>query len=424
MEWKVVNAINRDVEREHLNKILKDISKRAEELTAGLANVGDGLNQQQQTLTNTIVKVVNNVVPEDKLVTKVTLLGEVTGTSVPVPGKNEVTINCTVNGDFVEEAPNDSYVYWRGQGAWQQVPYDLLSITEIAGSGIVVRNAAGPDWLLRDIVGDTNAERIVVTNGDGLDDNPQIDLAEVTPAVGGAILKLGFDTYGRRSEEDTADTDDLPEGTTNLYFMDERAQDAVGTILTDTAEIELVYDDAAPTIEANLTTAVREQLAAASTAVQSVVAGANVSVDNTDPRNPVVSAALEKSGVFIGGVELTSSFVNTTPSGGILPVTGMNYTFVMPDRPVIISFGSTAFYDSPTSANLAALILRVNGADVAQLFFSAAITNYWSQGKQYVLSDIAPGTVVDLALWLNMGDGTFTVFGNHADKPYIYVVTG
>lgn len=211
MDWKVVNAVNRDVEREHLNKILKDIRTRAEELTAGLANVGDGLNQQQQTLTNTIVKVVNNIVPEDKLVTKVTLLGEVTGTSVPVPGKNEVTINCEINANFVEEAPVDSYLYWRGQGQWQQVPYDLLSITEIAGSGIVVRNEEGPNWLLREIVGDTSAERIVVTNGDGLDDNPQIDLALVADGgVAPTLLKVTRDAYGRVNNTTLATATDVP----------------------------------------------------------------------------------------------------------------------------------------------------------------------------------------------------------------------
>lgn len=209
MEWKVVNAINRDVEREHLNKILKDINKRAEELTAGLANVGDGLNQQQQTLTNTIVKVVNNIVPEDKLVTKVTLLGEVTGTSVPVPGKNEVTINCTVNGDFIGEAPIDSYLYWRGQGDWQQVPYDLLSITEIAGSGIVVRNEEGPNWLLREIEGTPG--NIDVTDGTAVDGNPIINLATVADGgVAPNLLKVTRDSFGRVNNTAQATATDLP----------------------------------------------------------------------------------------------------------------------------------------------------------------------------------------------------------------------
>jgi hypothetical protein len=206
------------------------------------------------------VKVVNNVVPEDKLVTKVTLLGEVTGTSVPVPGKNEVTINCTINADFVEEAPVDSYVYWRGGGTWQQVPYDLQAITEIAGSGIVVRNAEGPNWLLREIVGDTNAERIVVTNGNGLDDNPTIDLAEVVPEATGILQLTRFDAYGRRDGEATATTDDLDEGTVNLYFTEERAQDAIGAVLVDTDTIELTYDDDVPSISADLTAEYKDKL--------------------------------------------------------------------------------------------------------------------------------------------------------------------
>lgn len=44
-------------------------------------------------------------------------------------------------------------------------------------------------------------------------------------------------------------TTDIGEGT-NLYFTDERAQDAVGTILVDTASIDLTYNDATPSITA------------------------------------------------------------------------------------------------------------------------------------------------------------------------------
>jgi hypothetical protein len=44
-------------------------------------------------------------------------------------------------------------------------------------------------------------------------------------------------------------TTDLPEGT-NLYYTDERAQDAVGTILTDTASVDFTYNDAGNTISA------------------------------------------------------------------------------------------------------------------------------------------------------------------------------
>lgn len=48
------------------------------------------------------------------------------------------------------------------------------------------------------------------------------------------------------------DSDDITEGSTNLYHTDERAQDAVGGILTDTATIDLTYDDAGGQITADV----------------------------------------------------------------------------------------------------------------------------------------------------------------------------
>ena len=45
------------------------------------------------------------------------------------------------------------------------------------------------------------------------------------------------------------DTDDISEGTAQ-YFTDERAQDAIGTILLDTSSVDFTYDDGTPTISA------------------------------------------------------------------------------------------------------------------------------------------------------------------------------
>jgi hypothetical protein len=53
-------------------------------------------------------------------------------------------------------------------------------------------------------------------------------------------------------------TDDLTEGS-NLYYTDERSQDAIGTILSDT-EIQLSYDDVTPSISASLDTTGRTAL--------------------------------------------------------------------------------------------------------------------------------------------------------------------
>lgn len=48
------------------------------------------------------------------------------------------------------------------------------------------------------------------------------------------------------------DSDDIAEGSTNLYFTDEKAQDAVGTILINGSKISLTYNDATPSITADV----------------------------------------------------------------------------------------------------------------------------------------------------------------------------
>lgn len=48
------------------------------------------------------------------------------------------------------------------------------------------------------------------------------------------------------------DSDDIAEGSTNLYHTDERAQDAVGAALANTATINLSYDDVTPAITADV----------------------------------------------------------------------------------------------------------------------------------------------------------------------------
>jgi len=50
------------------------------------------------------------------------------------------------------------------------------------------------------------------------------------------------------------DTDDVPEGATNKYFADERAQDAVGAMIADTQTVNLTYTDATPELKADVIT--------------------------------------------------------------------------------------------------------------------------------------------------------------------------
>lgn len=77
----------------------------------------------------------------------------------------------------------------------------------------------------------------------------------IDSGTGDAIWKFTRDDFGRISGTESATTDDLPEGATNLYHTDERAQDAVGAaIAAGTGDgVTLTYDDVANAINATNT---------------------------------------------------------------------------------------------------------------------------------------------------------------------------
>ena len=74
---------------------------------------------------------------------------------------------------------------------------------------------------------DTNETRLVFTNPT---DDRVITFKDATGTV-------AF------TSDIPANTDGLSEGSTNKYFTDERAEDAIGAILTDTATVDLTYND-------------------------------------------------------------------------------------------------------------------------------------------------------------------------------------
>lgn len=66
------------------------------------------------------------------------------------------------------------------------------------------------------------------------------DLTLVTDAGGGVLQRTAFDGYGRKTGTSSATTTDLAEGT-NLYFTDQRAEDAIGGILMNSANVSMTY---------------------------------------------------------------------------------------------------------------------------------------------------------------------------------------
>jgi hypothetical protein len=73
--------------------------------------------------------------------------------------------------------------------------------------------------------------------------------------VGASLVKLTRDAYGRVSGTHSATTDDLTEGSTNKYFTDERAQDAVAAMIAAGTQVGITftYNDAGNALSATVT---------------------------------------------------------------------------------------------------------------------------------------------------------------------------
>lgn len=126
-----------------------------------------------------------------------------------------------------------------------EIPANVNALAATTGTGLYAITSDGTS-ATRSITSST----LDVANEDGVAGNPAVDLPELPNAGGGTLQKSQRDQYGRLAGTSDATTDDLPEGA-NLYFTTERAAEA------------------AP--------------------IQSLVAGDNVSIDATDPRNPVIA---------------------------------------------------------------------------------------------------------------------------------------
>lgn len=322
MEWNVKNAINRDVERQHLNKILADIRQAVSEATiiaqrASSGNVYDAIGSMVEGNTETGIQVTYDLNTQ-KLDFRVNsfsirLEGDVEG-SGEVRNLGSVVIQTEIDKSLlgIPEAPMDGYRYVRRTGQWDALSESSEALDNVEGIG---------------------------------------------------FLHRGLSDTGRVVWTTDKTTDQLPEGTTNLYFSDERAQDAIALALTDSDTIEFIYDDVANTITANYigpmggeatnllgyklvdengdflvddegnflvddnetlywdliedTPTTIDDYGITDVLVRSVVAGTGITVDNTDPENPIVSAtpySLDPDLSSIAALTTTGYLKRTAPN--------------------------------------------------------------------------------------------------------------
>lgn len=150
------------------------------------------------------------------------------------------------------------------------------------------------------------------------------------------------------------DTDDISEGT-NKYFSDELAQDAVGTILTDSSSIDFTYDDGTPSI-----TAVVLPAGVDHDSLQNFVA--NEHVDHS-----AVSISTAADSGLSGGGDLTSTRSLVVDINGTTAETSADNA----DK-ILIWDNSASARKSMTRANFLSGIAVSSAGDINETSFAAA----------------------------------------------------
>lgn len=223
-----------------------------------------------------------------------------------------ITGNGTSETRAIQAKPGETTVS-NGDGVAGD-PVVGLADVEDSGEGAllaITRDSKGRVTGTREATITGTAGQIDVANGDAVAGLPTISLADVADAGGGSIRKFDRDAKGRVSGTSAATTDDLTEGASNLYFTDERAQDATGAVLDDSGDVELRYETSpARRIWATLSSAVQSALSAAVSALQP---GDNVSelvndAGYTTNAGTVTSVGLSvPAGLTVSGSPITSS---------------------------------------------------------------------------------------------------------------------
>ena len=166
-----------------------------------------------------------------------TLAGVVSG-SVSVDGSSAPTINTT----FVDA--------------------DSTGLAAMSGTGYVVRTGTGTYAQRTFAV--TASSGITLTNADGVSGNTTINVASsASNSANNLVLRDASGNFaagtitanltGQVSSIANHDTDALSEGSTNLYFTNERVDDRINALITASTGITKVYNDTANTYTLSVT---------------------------------------------------------------------------------------------------------------------------------------------------------------------------
>ncbi len=242
---------------------------------------------------------------------------------LPVPGSDEGTWGDVLN-EFLTVSLNDDGTL---------ASADLTALADLTTTGFVARTGNGTAATR---ILNSGSDALVITDGDGIAADPTIDVVtqmSITSDVSGLKLSGDADTPGNTQYYGTngagtkgwydipadavdsvngetgavvLDTDDIDEGAINLYYTDERAQDAVGGMVANTTTINLTYTDGTPALSAvvndgSITYAKMQDVSATSRILGRITAGSG-DVEELTAANVKTLLALTSSDVGLGNV--------------------------------------------------------------------------------------------------------------------------
>lgn len=174
MDWIVRNALSRDVEREHLNKILSEIRSK---IDSGGETSSTYVSKQPVSIVRPSGGAGGSSSSNTPSNITVTLEGDVMGRG---SGTSSVVIQTRLKNTYLEDAPNDGLPYWRRSAEWSVIPARLEGLAsnsnEMDGSGFAAWDDDDGGYAIRTIDGDE--EWTTSINNDGADGNPTIVLTE------------------------------------------------------------------------------------------------------------------------------------------------------------------------------------------------------------------------------------------------------
>lgn len=217
MDWNVKNALNRDVERQHLNKILAEIAVAVEALQkkastssapSTTTNIKDTVGEMVQGNTEQGIAVnydaINKVLNFAVANFTIALQGDVEG-SAQVTSLGSVVIDTTIAADVgIADAPFDNSRYWRYNGGWEGVNDSIVTLSDLDGEGFPALTSSEGEavWNLRELV--QPAAGITITNPAGVTGDPTFALANDLAAVeglatAGLAARTALDTWATRT---------------------------------------------------------------------------------------------------------------------------------------------------------------------------------------------------------------------------------